>query len=114
MPQKKQTNGTGKPRGFQPGNTYGNKIKPGEVRNPGGRPKSRNYAAAAREWLDENSEALVAKHGEEALKGDLGAARMLVEHAQGRPRQALDVSVEDRAKPAIDRAMADLVAIGLS
>jgi hypothetical protein len=77
-----------------------NWVKGGKSPNPGGRPKSANYAGAARKWLDENADALVQIHGAAALgkKPDLSAARMLVEYAEGKPKQSIDLTVDDRKR----------------
>lgn len=94
MPRKNSASKSAKPklkakprgRAFQPGNPW--TIKPGEVRNPTGRPKllSESY----RQWLkapnDEgvtNAAGLAMAIGKKALKGDVGAARELRQATEG-------------------------------
>jgi hypothetical protein len=90
--------------------------KGGKSPNPGGRPKSKNYAEAARKWLDANADELVEKHGAAALgkKPDLAAARMLVEYAEGKARQNVDLTIDDRIRPALEAGIETLIKTGLS
>lgn len=85
--------------------------KGGSSPNPGGRPKSKNYAAAARKWLDENADELIAKHGAAALgrKPDLQAARLIIEYAEGKAKQSIDVSIEDRKRQLFENAVESLM-----
>ncbi len=88
--------GPPKPRGkpFQPGNPW--RIQPGEVRNPGGRPKllSESY----RDWLSAENEdgvtnaaGVAMSIGKKAIKGDVQAARELRQTTEG-DKYTLDLS----------------------
>jgi len=88
----------GKPRGkgkpFQPGNPW--RIKPGEIRNPGGRPKL--ISEAYREWLEfvdedgvSNAAKLAMAQGTKAVKGDTPAAREIRQTTEG-DKLTLDLS----------------------
>jgi len=109
----------GKP--FEPGNKFG--FRPGQSGNPGGRPKTKQFAEAARKWLASNyersphlsnAEALAEFLGKEALGGEIAAARVLIEYAEGRPRQALEISTDDRMRQIIEKALPMLTATGLN
>jgi hypothetical protein len=94
-----------RPRGraFEKGNTLSlpYRFKKGVSGNPGGRPKSKEVNAAAREFLGSdlgnapkaqtNAEAIVAKIGHRARKGDLGAATFLSDRAEGRPAVSVNI-----------------------
>lgn len=94
-----------KPRGkpFPKGHTIGaaTRFVPGICPNPGGRPKSKEVNAAAREFFSSdvgkspkvqtNAEATVAKFGRKMLKGDLAAAIFLTERAEGRAAISMQV-----------------------
>jgi hypothetical protein len=85
----------------------GRPFPKGKSGNPGGRPKTRTAAAAAREWLADtyrrapdisNAEALISTLGEQALGGDVQAARLLIAYAEGLPQAKLDVTHSDEQK----------------
>jgi hypothetical protein len=97
------------PRGkpFAPGNTMSlpYRFKPGQSGNPSGRPKSREINKASREYLksdigqspriETNAQAIVAKIGHRAKKGDLGCAMFLANRAEGLPVQGLSINNEN-------------------
>jgi hypothetical protein len=80
-------------------------LKPfpkGQSGNPGGRPKTKLFSIAAREWLAApneenpeltNAEMAVIKCGKAALEGSLAALAELIDRAEGRPRQAIDANI---------------------
>jgi hypothetical protein len=88
-----------RPRGkpFEKGNTLSlpYRFPKGVSGNPGGRPRSKEVNESARKFLasdigksprvQTNAEAIVAKFGRRAKKGDLAAAIFLAERAEGRP-----------------------------
>ena len=94
-----------KPRGkpFPKGHTIGaaTRFVPGICPNPGGRPKSKEVNAAAREFfssdigkspkVETNAQAIVAVQARKALKGDLAATTFLTERAEGRPAVSMTV-----------------------
>jgi hypothetical protein len=78
--------------------------KGGPSPNPGGRPKTRQFSEAARNWFAaeheraphmSNAEALVEFLGNEAFGGEVAAARALIEYAEGKPKQSIDLNVEE-------------------
>jgi Family of unknown function (DUF5681) len=111
-----------RPRGkpFAKGNTLSlpYRFKPGQSGNPGGRPKSKEINSASRDFLGSdtgkapriqtNAEAIVAKLGRRAKKGDLGAATFLADRAEGRP--AVSITTNDGGKGVVDIFVAHLKA----
>lgn len=97
----------GRPRGkgFLPGNTHGNRFRPGESGNPSGRPKCKKINEAARKFLGSDldkplriqtvADAVVAKGIRKAKKGDLGWATFLANRAEGLPVQGLSIQNEN-------------------
>ena len=81
------------------------RFKPGQSGNPSGRPKSREINKASREYLksdigqspriETNAQAIVAKIGHRAKKGDLGCAMFLANRAEGLPVQGLSIHQEN-------------------
>jgi uncharacterized protein DUF5681 len=113
---EKKRKPSGKP--FEKGNTVG--FKPGQSGNPAGRPKGVKYfSEAAREWLSApnaenpdltNADVAVIKCGAAALDGDMAALRELLDRAEDKPRQAIDLSVEERRREMAERAIKGLMA----
>ena len=85
--------------------------KPGEIRNPNGRPKgSKNRSTIARKWLEVMQDAKNPITGEleklsqedlitlamihKARKGDVGAYKQLMDSGFGMPTQQIDVTTE--------------------
>jgi len=104
-----------RPRGksFQPGNGFGaeHRFKKGmPSANPSGRPLCKEVDAASREYLGSeirkspkartNAQAIVAKIGGKAKKGDLGAAQFLADRAEG--RAAVSVTHNDQGRGFLD------------
>jgi hypothetical protein len=110
----------GKP--FEKGNEFAwRKGQPSP--NPGGRPKTKIFSIAAREWLAgpngeypdlTNAEVAVSRCGAAALDGDIAALRELLDRAEGRPRQSVEISTDDRMRQIIEKALPMLTATGLS
>jgi hypothetical protein len=94
-------------RPFQKGNKLGNRFKPGESGNPGGRPSSKKYSDALRKLLElktdeviptaTNAELLASVVFREARKGKLGAATEIGDRCEG--RAAVSVSVDSSDDP---------------
>jgi len=105
----------GKP--FEPGNEYRWQAG-GPSPNPGGRPKSRQFAEGARRWLESpskknpdksNADALVEQWGEAAFKS-LSALAELLDRAEGKPQTGIDLKVDDRRRDVVERGIAGLMA----
>jgi hypothetical protein len=104
----------GKP--FEKGNEY--RWQAGVSGNPGGRPKSRQFAEGARRWLESpskrnpdisNADALVEQWGAAAFKS-LAALSELLDRAEGRPQTGINLQVEDRRRDVVERAVSGLMA----
>jgi hypothetical protein len=108
---------------FEPGNKTGPRWKKGQSGNPKGRPRTRYLSKAAIEWLGSasekdpnltNAEAIIAAVGKKALNGDVYAAAWLADRTEGKPRQAVEISTDDRMRQVIEKALPMLTATGLS
>jgi hypothetical protein len=96
--QRKQPRG----RPFEKGNKFS--FMPGQSGNPRGRPKSVKFLSEAyREWLGApsrkdpertNADMLAEVIGQQALAGDIAAAREIGDRAEGRPRQSVALDAE--------------------
>jgi hypothetical protein len=113
--KKAKNRPTGKP--FGKGNPHA--FKPGQSGNPAGRPKSRTLSEAYRAWLSQpsekdpartNADALAEVVGRAALKGDLFAVREITDRVEGRPRQAIDLSIDEKKRELVNNAIAQLQA----
>lgn len=92
-----------KPWQFQKGNEYA--IKPGEVRNPTGRPRS-----AARLLKQADGDLIARKIMERAEAGDMRAAQLYLEYTDGKPLQAnLNVNVDERTMNMSDDEWSDFI-----
>lgn len=86
-------------------------VKPGEIRNPNGKPKgTKNRSTIARKWLEVMQDAKNPITGEleklsqedlitlamihKARKGDVGAYKQLMDSGFGMPTQQIDVTTE--------------------
>ena len=97
-----------RPRGksFAPGNTHGlaTRFKPGESGNPAGRPRTKKLSEAIREGLaadsaeplptDTNAQIIAKQIIRQAKKGNLSAAVIAGDRAEGRPAQSVAFSDE--------------------
>ena len=83
------------------------RIKPGEVRNPNGRPRrGESMAECVRAQLEtgmkdkylptSTMDLLIMKQVEAAEKGDLQALRCLADRGWGQPKQTIDQTIERR------------------
>jgi Family of unknown function (DUF5681) len=99
LPEKKHKTGF---RGPSPDVGKATQIQPGEVRNPGGRPKSRLLSDAYRVVLadmeknkDRTGAELIAKSiARKAIKGDVAAAREMADRVEGKAVQKVHVGGE--------------------
>lgn len=97
-----------RPQTFKPGNKY--RIMPGEVRNPKGRtPGSRNLIHILKDIFNNEievydpisqkrerkciSEILILQLVAKGLKGDLRALELIINRAEGLPRQEIDAKI---------------------
>jgi hypothetical protein len=110
---------TGKP--FAKGNPYA--FKPGQSGNPAGRPKSRTLSEAYRALLSQPlpddptrtlADVVAAAMVQNAIAGDVAAAKELADRTEGKARQSIALSVDDRMKSVIESGVAQLVATGLT
>src|SRR5262249_55634659 len=115
----KQRRNTGaKPNGklFEIGNPHA--WKPGQSGNPAGRPKSRTLSEHLRDRLKEQfpsrsdatygrmvAEALV----DRAINGDVMAIREVYDRVEGKPKQTIDVNVEERKREMVEDAIAQMI-----
>jgi NACalpha-BTF3-like transcription factor len=120
-PVDKQRKSTGKGRDgagrFARGNALG--FQPGRSGNPSGRPKSRTLSEAYRimlkQPLPEDPSRTYADAVAETLcrravfMGDVVAAKELADRTEGKPKQTIDVSLEERKREMVEDAIAALV-----
>jgi len=115
----KQPRNTGaKPNGklFEKGNPHA--WKQGQSGNPVGRPKSRTLSEHLRDRLKEQfpgrsdatygrmvAEALV----DRAINGDVMAIREVYDRVEGKPKQTIDVNVEERKREMVEDAIARMI-----
>lgn len=115
---KQRENSARKPKGkpFAKGNPY--TFKPGQSGNPKGRPKSRTLSEAYRAMLAcplpedptrTYADAVAETLCREAVIGNVIAAKELADRTEGRPRQAIDLSVEERKRQVAERAIEALM-----
>lgn len=105
---------------FKRGNKYA--WKKGQSGNPDGVSKARLLSEAYRAALKESpyddprtyAAIVAAAIVKAAASGDVAAARELADRTEGRPRQAVDISTDDRMRQVIEKALPMLTATGLS
>jgi len=111
----KAARGKGKP--FEKGNPHA--WKSGQSGNPSGGSKAQTLSAAYRHALKElltdgsgrtYADAVAETLCKNAVAGDVGAARELADRTEGRPKQTIDLSVEERRRELAERAVAALMA----
>jgi len=116
----KQTGSTakktrGKP--FEKGHKYA--WKSGQSGNPAGRPKSRTLSEAYREALRQPlpgdpsrtyADAVAETLCRDAVAGNVIAAKELADRTEGRPRQAIEISIEEKKRELVNNAIAALMA----
>lgn len=88
--------------------------------NPGGRPPSKKYLSEAlREWLAHasnddpertNADQLAAAVGQSALNGNVQAVIFIGDRTEGKSRQQIDLSIDDRRRRLIENAIVALMA----
>lgn len=82
-------------------------MKPGETRNPNGRPrKGYSITETMRAMMTERPEvkqALGNKILEAALKGDLAAIKLIWNYMDGMPLQTTDLTVKDKPIPILSK-----------
>ncbi len=120
---KQSGNTAKKPRGkpFEPGHKYA--WKPGQSGNPAGRPKVRTLSEELRARLQEQyrgrddrtygrmvAEALV----DRAINGDVMAIREVFDRVEGKPRQALNLVIEEKQRAIFHASIAALKQTGMS
>lgn len=83
-----------------------NPIKPGETRNPNGRPpKGYSITETIKDMMAEKPEikqALANKILEAALKGDITAQKLIWNYLDGMPVQKTDLTVKEKPIPILD------------
>lgn len=92
--------------------------KPGQSGNPKGRPRSRTLSEAYRAMLrqplpDDPSrtyaDAVAETLCKNAVLGDVVAAKELADRTEGRSKQTVDVTVEERKREMVENAIAKLI-----
>ena len=88
-------------RGPSPDVGKATQFKKGQSGNPGGRPKLAVFSQAARAMLGKlvpgdpegrtYAEAIAQVLADKALSGDIRAARELIERAEGKPKQSVEI-----------------------
>jgi hypothetical protein len=103
-------------RPFEKGHKYA--WKPGQSGNPTGGSKAQTLSAAYRHALKEPlpdgsgrtyADAVAETLCKNAVAGDVGAARELADRTEGRPKQTIDLSVEERRRELAERAIEALM-----
>jgi hypothetical protein len=93
--------------------------KTGQSGNPAGRPKSRTLSEELRARLQEQypgkpaatyGRMVAHKLIDLAIDGEIGAIKEVYDRVEGKPRQAIDISVEDKKREMVENALAALMA----
>jgi hypothetical protein len=113
---------TGNKRGngqFAPGNKIGNRFQPGVSGNPAGRPKARTLSEDLRVRLREQypgrtdatyQRMIAEKLVDEGVAGNMAAIREIFDRTEGKPRQTMDLTVEERRRELAENAIIALMA----
>jgi len=115
---KQSGNSAGRVRGkpFEKGHKHA--WKPGQSGNPAGRPKARLLSEHLRDRLKEQfpgrSEATYGRMVAEALvdraiNGDVMAIREVFDRTEGKPKQTIDVNVEERKREMVEDAIVAMI-----
>jgi hypothetical protein len=91
----------------------------GQSGNPKGRPPSKKYLSEAlREWLGHpsdrdpertNADELAAALGKAALKGSVTAIALIADRVEGKPRQTIELSLEQQKRELAEKAIEALM-----
>ena len=80
---------------FQPGNKIGNRFKPGQSGNPGGRPKQDLPGEIARAIFEGDAEAIRDVFRKELRKGNHKLFEVLADRGYGKVKQGVELSGPD-------------------
>jgi hypothetical protein len=92
--------------------------KPGQSGNPRGRPKTRTLSEELRARLKEQypgrsdatyGQMLAHKLVDLAIDGEIAAIREVFDRTEGKPKQVVDVNVEERKREMVEDAIARLI-----
>jgi hypothetical protein len=120
MPQKRHKTGF---RGPSPDVGKETQFKPGNMANPGGRPKKTLLSDASREWLEQidkktgktNAQLAAEMVGKKLLQGSAEHYRSIGDRTEGKPPQAITIggsldldveNIDERIKSLLERARA--------
>src|SRR5262245_17876992 len=93
-------------------------FAPGVSGNPNGRPKSRTLSEAYRALLKQPlpndptrtvADAVAAAIVKNAVAGDVSAAREVADRTEGKARQSIDLSIEEKKRDLVNRAIEALM-----
>jgi len=116
---KQRRNSAKGPKGrpFEKGNPHA--FKRGQSGNPTGRPKSQTLSEDLRARLKEQypgkddttyGQMLAHKLVDLAIEGDIYAIKEIFDRTEGKPRQTVDVNIEERKRAMVEDAIACLMA----
>jgi hypothetical protein len=97
----------------------GKPFEKGKSGNPAGRPKGIKYLSEAyRVWLARpsgrdpgrtNADLVAEVIVNEAINGNIIAAKELADRTEGKPRQAIDLSVDERKRRLVEQAVEEMM-----
>src|SRR5262245_41404846 len=98
-------------------------VESGSVLNPNGRPKSKTLSEWYRYHLSQpsaedptrtNADIIAETHVNAAkVVEGIGAAKEIADRTEGKPRQAVDLQVDDRRRAALETIINGLIATGM-